>query len=57
MHQPRDAFKLIYHCVHEHCAAVPEDESACKIPRHVLDHVRKEQSDRVQAFYRGLRPA
>lgn len=57
MHQPRDAFKLIYHCIHEHCAAIPEDESSWRIPRHVLDNVRKQQSDRVQAFYRGLRPA
>jgi len=26
MHQPRDAFKLVYHCIQEHCAGVPEGE-------------------------------
>jgi len=57
MQQPRDAFKLIYHCIQEHCSGVPEDISAWKVPRHVLDTIRKQQAERVQAFYRGLRPA
>ncbi|CAE7676805.1 unnamed protein product [Symbiodinium necroappetens] len=57
MQQPRDAFKLVYHCIQEHCSAVPEDASMWKIPRHVLDTTRKQQAERVQAFYRGLRPA
>jgi len=57
MHQPRDAFKLVYHCIQEHCAGVPEGDSAWRIPRHVLDTIRKQQAERVQAFYRGVRPA
>jgi len=57
MQQPRDAFKLIYHCIQEHCSGVPEDVSSWKVPRHVLDTIRKQQAERVQAFYRGLRPA
>ncbi|MCC6661099.1 MAG: hypothetical protein IT437_09465 [Phycisphaerales bacterium] len=55
MHQPRDAFKMLYQCLTEHCSAA--NEGAWRIPRHVLDSVRKSQSDRVQQLYRGIRPA
>jgi hypothetical protein len=55
MHQPRDAFKMLYQCLTEHCSAA--GEGAWRIPRHVLDSVRKAQSDRVQQLYRGIRPA
>lgn len=55
MHQPRDAFKMLYQCLTEHCSAA--GEGAWRIPRHVLDAVRKSQSDRVQQLYRGIRPA
>lgn len=57
MHQPRDAFKLIYQCMQEHCSGVTEDQARWRIPRLILETVRKQQSDRVQAFYRGVRPA
>jgi len=57
MHQPRDAFKLIYQCIAEHCAAVTADADAWRIPKHVLEHVKKQQVERVQMFYRGVRPA
>lgn len=56
MHQPRDAFKFLYQVVHEHCAQVPEEEPVWKIPRLTLTQVRKQQSQRVQDFYRGLTP-
>lgn len=57
MHQPRDAFKFLHAVVQEHCANVPEDEPQFKIPRLTLESVRKQQSQRVQEFYRGLTPA
>ena len=57
MHQPRDAFKLLYRCVQEHCSNVTEDRAAWRVPRLILETVRKEQSDRVQDFNRGVRPA
>jgi len=57
MHQPRDAFKLIYQCIAEHCSNVTEEQADWRIPRLTLDTVRKQQSDRVQMFYRGIRPA
>lgn len=57
MHQPRDAFKFLHAVIQEHCANVPEDEPTFKIPRLTLESVRKQQSQRVQEFYRGLTPA
>ncbi len=57
MHQPRDAFKLLYQAMQEHCAGVTEEQAAWRIPRLILETVKKQQSDRVQAFYRGVRPA
>jgi hypothetical protein len=57
MHQPRDAFKLIYQCIQEHCSNVTEEEAAWQIPRLILDGVRKQQSGRVQELQQGLRPA
>ncbi|MBL0926463.1 MAG: hypothetical protein IBJ11_02270 [Phycisphaerales bacterium] len=61
MHQPRDAFKLLYHCMQEHCSNVTDDQAASgshwRIPRHVLQSVRKQQVERVQMLSRGLRPA
>lgn len=61
MRQPRDAFKLLYQCIQEHCANVTEDaavdDQRWRIPRLVLDSVRRQQSDRVQQLYRGMRPA
>lgn len=57
MHQPRDAFKLIYQCMQEHCANVTEEDSGWRIPKLVLDAARRAQADRVQLFQRGARPA
>ena len=57
MHQPRDAFKFLYQCIQEHCSNVTQEQAAWVIPRLVLETVRKQQSDRVQQFYRGVRPA
>jgi hypothetical protein len=57
MHQPRDAFKLLYQAMQEHCSGVTEEQAHWRIPRLILETVRKQQSDRVQAFYRGVRPA
>jgi len=57
MHQPRDAFKFLYACLSEHCSNVTAEQQQWKVPRLVLDSVRKQQSDRVQQLYRGIRPA
>lgn len=54
--QPRDAFKLMYACISEHCARVTEDDIDARIPRHVLETVRKSQAERVQMVQRGVRP-
>jgi hypothetical protein len=57
MHQPRDAFKMLYAVIQEHCRTVPADEPRYQIPRLTLDMVRRQQSQRVQEFYRGLAPS
>lgn len=57
MHQPRDAFKLLYRCLSEHCSNVTAEQNEWRVPRLVLEHVRKQESDRVQQLYRGIRPA
>lgn len=57
MRQPRDAFKLLYACLVEHCSNVTADQNAWRIPRSTLDMVRKLQSDRVQQLTQGIRPA
>jgi KaiC/GvpD/RAD55 family RecA-like ATPase len=63
MHQPRDAFKLMYQCISEHCQNTTRDQASddadagYRIPRLTLETVRKQQSERVQMFYRGIRPA
>lgn len=57
MQQPRDAFKLMYRVVQEHCANVPEETPQWKIPKLVLDTVRREQVDRLAGMLRGVRPA
>ncbi|MCW5755237.1 MAG: hypothetical protein KIT24_11075 [Phycisphaeraceae bacterium] len=56
MHQPRDAFKLIYRCLTEHCANVSVEQGAFRVPRSVLDHVRRQEVERLQQLYRGIRP-
>ncbi|MEZ6242363.1 MAG: hypothetical protein R3B57_04905 [Phycisphaerales bacterium] len=57
MRQPRDAFKFLYKCVSEHCSNVTSDQSEWRIPRLVLESVRRQESDRVQQLARGIRPA
>lgn len=57
MRQPRDAFKMLYQCVQEHCSNVTEEQGEWRIPRLILETVRKQQADRVQMLYRGVRPA
>lgn len=56
MQQPRDAFKFVYRCLSEHCASVTSDDAQWRVPRHVLERVRKEESDRVMGLQRGIRP-
>jgi len=57
MKQPRDAFKFMYRVVHEHCQNTSDENPRWRIPRAVLDHMRKQESQRVQDLYRGLAPA
>ncbi len=57
LHQPRDAFKLMYRCLNEHCASVTSGQNEWKIPRHILTTTLKAESERVQQMYRGIRPA
>ncbi len=57
MRQPRDAFKFVYRCLNEHCANVTADQNEWRIPRLVLDSIRRQEADRVQQLARGIRPA
>jgi hypothetical protein len=57
MHQPRDAFKLMYQCFVDHCASVTSDQAQWRIPRIMLETVKKAQVERVKQLYRGIRPA
>lgn len=57
MRQPRDAFKLLYRCIQEHCADVTEESAKWTIPAYVLDSVRKREVERVDLLSRGVRPA
>lgn len=57
MHQPRDAFKMLYQCLVEHCSNVTQDQAQWRIPKHILEQVRRAQVERVQQFQRGVRPA
>lgn len=52
MHQPRDAFKFLYHLIGEHCSDVTEDNPVWKIPRLVLEFVRKEEARRLEQMHR-----
>lgn len=57
MHQPRDAFKLLYQCLGDHCASVTGDQAQWRIPRLMLDTVKKAQVERVRQLYKGVRPS
>jgi len=57
MQQPRDAFKFMYRCLNEHCASVTADDGSWRIPKHILDQVRRDEAERVMQLQRGIRPA
>jgi hypothetical protein len=40
----------------EHCACVTRGQSEWKIPRLILTQVVKQESERVQQMFRGIRP-
>jgi hypothetical protein len=56
MGQPRDAFKLLYSVIREHCQRVGEEDGQYRVPRFILDSIRKEQAQRVSELQRGLSP-
>jgi hypothetical protein len=56
LHQPRDAFKMLYRCMHEHCGGLSRGQEQWRIPRLVLLNVLKGESERVQQMQRGIRP-
>jgi hypothetical protein len=60
MRNPRDASKLLYDCLTSACAAVTTagaGQAAFRIPRAVLDRVKREQAERVRQLAMGIRPA
>jgi RecA/RadA recombinase len=57
MHQPRDALKFLYRCLHEHCANVTVEDGRWRIPRAVVDTIRRQEVERVTQLHRGIRPA
>lgn len=66
MRQPRDAFKLLYQCIQDHCSltnfeqAQPAGEGvpgdALRISRATLDNARKAQAERTRQVAMGVRP-
>ncbi len=56
MQQPRDAFKMLYGLIQEHCSNVVEEEASFQIGRTSLDLVRKQQVERKEGMLRGVRP-
>jgi hypothetical protein len=57
MHQPRDAFKMLYQCLVDHCASVTSDQAQWRVPRLILESVKRSQVERVKQLSRGIRPA
>jgi hypothetical protein len=57
MRQPRDAFKLVYQVIQDHCSASTEEDERWQIPKLTLDQARRMQAERVEELHRGLRPA
>lgn len=57
MRQPRDAFKLLYQCLADHCAAVTADQGAWKMSKATLDAVKKQHVERIRQLAMGVRPA
>jgi hypothetical protein len=64
MRQPRDAFKLLYQCVQDHCNAATLDASTpategpgpFRISKATLDAARRAQVERVRQVTLGVRP-
>ena len=56
MQQPRDAFKMLYGVIQEHCSNVVEEEAAFQVDKTTLDLVRKRQVERKEGMLRGVRP-
>lgn len=55
--QPREAFKLLYRCMTEHCTkASPRAWQMANQPSHPAKHVTKLEVQRVQRAMRGIRP-
>jgi hypothetical protein len=48
---------MLYRCMTEHCATVTRTENMWRIPRATLEMVRRQEAERVQQLYRGIRPA
>lgn len=57
MHHPRDAFKMVYRAMQEHCAAVSIEEERWRIGRLSLDQAKRTQADRVQLMREAGSPA
>lgn len=57
MRQPRDAFKLVYQCIMEHCAVALEGAGEWRINKRILELVKKQQAERVRQLAMGIRPA
>ena len=56
MRQPRDAFKLMYQVLQDHCANTVEEEEQYRVPKLTLEQAKKQQSERVEALQQGVRP-
>lgn len=56
LHQPRDAFKLMYRCLADHCSSVTRGQEEWRIPRHTLLNAVRTETDRAQQVVRGIRP-
>lgn len=57
MHHPRDAFKMLYQVIAEHCSNSVSESASFRVPKVVLDMVRKQQAERIRQLYMGVRPA
>jgi len=56
MLHPRDAFKFLYRVVQEHCQGSADDGDQWRIPKLALDHVRKQEAQRMHDFHAGYGP-
>ncbi len=57
MRQPRDAFKLMYHCIAEHCSQASSEQGKWRISKATLEAVTKLQTERLRQLALGIRPA